>query len=206
MKAIYGCVKSALLWYNLFSSTSQELGFALNPYDPCISNRIINGKQCTIAWYVDDTKIYVDPEVVMSVVSTIEQRFDKMTVTQGKEHTFLGMNIKYTERGTALISMRDYLLEAIDESELDIVHTAATPAKRTLFEVNPHATPLDSNRFDSFRSAVMKLLYVAIRAQMDLLAAISILSTRISRAPSRTKGSSNVSWNTLRESPSWSTN
>ena len=62
------------------------------------------GKQCTIAWYVDDTKIsHVDPEVVTSVMSAIEQRFDKMKVTRGKEHTFLGMNIKYTDRGTAII-------------------------------------------------------------------------------------------------------
>jgi hypothetical protein len=189
VKAIYGCVKSALLWYNLFSSTLEEMGFVLNPYDPCIANRTINGKQCTIAWYVDDTKIsHVDPEVVTSVISAIEQRFDKMKVTRGREHTFLGMNIKYTDRGTAIISMKDYLMEAIDESGLEIVHTAATPARRTLFEVNPRATPLKPDRFDTFRSVVMKLLYVALRARMDLLLAISFLSTRISKSTVEDEG------------------
>jgi hypothetical protein len=29
LKALYGCVKSALLWYELFSSTLQEMGFTL---------------------------------------------------------------------------------------------------------------------------------------------------------------------------------
>ena len=34
-KALYGCVKSVLLWYCLFRDMLQELGFTLNPYDPC---------------------------------------------------------------------------------------------------------------------------------------------------------------------------
>ena len=97
VKAIYGCVKSALIWYNLFTSTLQEMGFALNPYDPCIAIRTINGRQCTIAWYIDDTKIsHVDPAVVTSIISAIGQRFNK--IMRGKEHTFLGMNIKDTEQ------------------------------------------------------------------------------------------------------------
>ena len=33
LRALYGCVKSALLWYELFSSTLVDLGFVLNPYD-----------------------------------------------------------------------------------------------------------------------------------------------------------------------------
>jgi len=46
---------------------------------------MINGKQCTIAWYVDDNKIsHVEPDVVTEIVAKIEKRFGKMTVTQGK--------------------------------------------------------------------------------------------------------------------------
>ena len=63
-KALYGCVKSALLWYRLFCDTLRDLGFALNPYDPCIANAMIKGSQCTIVWYVDDNKIsHKDPVV-----------------------------------------------------------------------------------------------------------------------------------------------
>jgi hypothetical protein len=49
-KGIYGCVKSAMLWYNLFSSSLQEMGFIINPYDKCVANCEVNGKQCTIVW------------------------------------------------------------------------------------------------------------------------------------------------------------
>ena len=89
VKAIYGCVKSALLWYDLFHNTLKGMGFTLNPYDSSIANSKINGKHCTITWYVDDNKIsHVDPAVVSSIIEKIEERFDKMTVTRGVEHVF----------------------------------------------------------------------------------------------------------------------
>ena len=78
---------------------------------------MIEGKQCTIASYVDDNKIsHVDPKVVSMIIDKLEERFGKMTVTRGKEHVFLGMNsIRYTEERTAVISMKSYLEEAIEE-------------------------------------------------------------------------------------------
>jgi hypothetical protein len=58
----------------------------------------IEGKQCTIAWYVDDTKIsHVNPNVVSIIIGKIEAVFDRMTVTRGKEHTFLGMHVRFLE-------------------------------------------------------------------------------------------------------------
>ena len=57
LRALYGCLESALLWYDLYSSTLKSHGFELNPYDSCVANKIINRKQCTILFYVDDTKL-----------------------------------------------------------------------------------------------------------------------------------------------------
>ena len=42
-KALYGCVQSALLWYELYSETLESMGFVLNPYDFCVANATING-------------------------------------------------------------------------------------------------------------------------------------------------------------------
>ena len=50
LKALYGCVKSALLWYDLFTNSLKGMGFTLNPYDPCVANCMIDGKQCTVVW------------------------------------------------------------------------------------------------------------------------------------------------------------
>ena len=57
LRALYGCIQSALLWYNLYSKTLVEEGFVINPYDRCVANKVINGNQCTIAFYVDDNKV-----------------------------------------------------------------------------------------------------------------------------------------------------
>jgi hypothetical protein len=61
------------------------MGFELNPYHACVANKTTNGKQCTKAWYVDDTKIsHVDDNVVPHVIEKIEDRFGEITVTSGK--------------------------------------------------------------------------------------------------------------------------
>jgi len=44
LKALYGCIQSALLWYKLFSSMLQGMGFSLNPYNPYVANKNIDGK------------------------------------------------------------------------------------------------------------------------------------------------------------------
>ena len=54
LRSIHGIIQAALLWYELYSNKLQEMGFVLNPCDSCVANKIINGKQCTIAWHVDD--------------------------------------------------------------------------------------------------------------------------------------------------------
>ena len=52
-KALYGCVESAKLWYDLLSSTLSSDGYAPNPMDSCIFNKTVKGKQCTVVVYVD---------------------------------------------------------------------------------------------------------------------------------------------------------
>ena len=39
-------------------------GFELNPYDPCVANKMVNGEQLTVCWQVDDlTSSHIDPKV-----------------------------------------------------------------------------------------------------------------------------------------------
>jgi hypothetical protein len=181
-KALYGCVKSALLWYKLLQGTLKTMGFTINPYDPCVAHCMIDGSQCTIAWYVDDTKIsHVNPDVVTRVIETLEGNFGKMTVTRGREHVFLGMNIRYNDNQTATITMKQYLEEALAECHMNITYEAATPAKRNLFEVDEESVPLSLQEAEVFHSISAKLLYVAIRARMDILLPVGFLGTRVSK-------------------------
>ena len=56
-KALYGMLKSALLFYQKLRSNFEEMQFKINPYDPCMANKVINGSQMMITWHVDDLKI-----------------------------------------------------------------------------------------------------------------------------------------------------
>ena len=78
-KAIYGCVVSGVLWYELFSQTLEKQGFIINPYDFCVAKATFDGSQCTIGWFVDDTKIsHKNPAVVTKIVDLLQSTFGKM--------------------------------------------------------------------------------------------------------------------------------
>ena len=112
--ALYGIMQAALLWYETYSVCLKKNGFKLNPYDPCIANKIINGKQCTICWHVDDNKIsHEDPKVVDEVINMIKNEFHDVTVKRGNKHAFIGMDVKMNEDGTVTLSMKDYIEESI---------------------------------------------------------------------------------------------
>lgn len=175
LKVLYGCVRSALLWYELFSGTSQQLGFCLNPYDPCVANKIINGTQATIAWHVD-----VDPEVVSDIIEKIEEKFGNMTVMRGKRHVFLGMDIVFNDGGTVSIGMQQYVNEAIAEYGEDVSKPVPTPAKKDLFEVDEAAILLDKAKSEVYHKVVAKLLYVSQRGRPDIQVAIAFMCTRVS--------------------------
>ena len=114
----------------------------------------IDGKQCTICWYVDDMKIsHVDPQVVSDVIGKIEGEFGKMTVTRGKKHRFVGMDIEFKEDKTVWITMIDYITECFEAFGEPIVKGANTPAKHNLFEVGDDIK-LSEEKMDVLHSIV----------------------------------------------------
>jgi len=164
LKALYGCVQSALLWYELFSNTLQKMSFTLNPYDPCIANKLINGKHCTVAWYANDNKIsHIDASIVMQIVEAIEKHFGKMMVVCGNKHGFLGMDIDFLGNGTVKIGMKSYIEDAIVAFGEDVSKEVMTPAQRDIFDVDSSSVRLLQDKSDLFHTVVAKLLYISKR-------------------------------------------
>ena len=56
-KALYVMLKAALLFYKRLIFDLEEMGFVINPHDPCVANMMVNGEQITVCWHVDDLKI-----------------------------------------------------------------------------------------------------------------------------------------------------
>jgi hypothetical protein len=123
----------------------------------------------------------VAPNVVSSVIKKLESVFGKMTVTRGREHTFLSMHGCFTDN-RAIITIKSCLAESIQESGLDIVHEASTPARKNLFEVDPESPPLDKKRAKVSHSVLAELLYVATRACLDILLSVGSLCLRVSKS------------------------
>ena len=74
LKAVYGMIEIALLWYDFFSTTLSDLGFKLNPYEQFIANKLIYEHQCTIGWFVDDNKVsHMDDNVNSMIADNIEE-------------------------------------------------------------------------------------------------------------------------------------
>ena len=78
-------------------------GFIINPYDWCVANKMIDGKQCTILWHVDDLKIsHVNAKTTTEIIKLINEKFGKeapLTITRGKVNDYLGMTLDYTKKG-----------------------------------------------------------------------------------------------------------
>ena len=65
IKALYGIIEAPLLWYQHLKLDLVKDRFIVNPYNLCVANKTINGKQLTVTWHVDDPKIsHVDEQVV----------------------------------------------------------------------------------------------------------------------------------------------
>ena len=61
---------------------------------------------------------------------------EKTTISRGKVHEYLGMDIDWlTKPGVMIVSMIKYLQKVIDEFPEDIKSTRASPAGDHLFEV-----------------------------------------------------------------------
>jgi len=123
----------------------------------------------------------VDDTVVTDIIEKIEAKFGKMTVTRGKHHVFLGMDITLKDDdGTVTILMKEYLKEAIADSGMDASKVAPTPTKKDLFTVDNGSEQLNKQQGEFFHSIVAKLLYVSKRARTDAQLAIALLCTRVS--------------------------
>ncbi len=46
-----------MLYYKKFVKSLTKKGFKLNSYNECVANKVVNGKQLTICFHVDDCKI-----------------------------------------------------------------------------------------------------------------------------------------------------
>jgi hypothetical protein len=184
LKAIYGMLEAAFLWYKTFRKDLEDIGFIFNPYDPWVANKKVQGSQQTILFHVDDLK---SSHKMKSVNDRFEKWLNskygnhrKVTATRGKVHDYLGMELDYRKRGKLKISMTKYVENMLNDFPVQLgkKDVAKTPAANSLFNLGTGAK-LDTKRSEIFHTFVAKGLFLCKRARPDIQQAILVLCTRV---------------------------
>ncbi len=120
-------------------------GFEINPYDPCVANKMVNGSQTTIRWHVDDLMIsHLKQEDIMQVVQQIKDIYgENLKENVGTVHDYLGMTFDYSYGKEVGINMWDFLKKVIEEFPEEITGVCATPANDYLFKVREKWTNVE---------------------------------------------------------------
>jgi hypothetical protein len=202
LNAVYGMMVASLLYYKKFTKSLAIDGFERNPYNPCVWNKLIDGKQCTICFHVDDCKIssHTSKKVIYDIIDWLRRDYESifedgsgaMTVHHGKVHKYLGMMLEFNTKRQVKILMVDYVKEVVAAWDNTPKHnndgftevkskrarkSRSSAAPEDLFKVNKDATKLNSDMAMAFHNIVAKTLYVVKRARPDASVAIAFLTT-----------------------------
>ena len=182
-KALYGLLRSALLFYKKLVGDLEGNWFMLNSYHPCVANKMINGAQMTVCWHVDDLKVsHVDPLEVTRFGEWLSNTYG-IAVTEhcGKVHDYLGMILDFTMKGCVIINMAKYIKTILTDFPEEITGTKTTPAADHLFQVRDEseARMLPAEQATAFHHAVAQLLFLIARARRDIQPVTAFLTKRV---------------------------
>jgi hypothetical protein len=183
LKALYGTLRSALLFWKLLSSKLVLWVFKINSYDWCVSNKMIDGKQCTVLWNVNNLKIsHISEDVNTDIIKIINDEFGKeapMTITRGKLHDYLGVTLDYSKKGRVKIKMLDYVDKMLADLPDEMDGESPSPAANNLLTVNNDQIKVNEKKAQFFHTYVAKTLFLCKQARPDLQTVVVFLSTRV---------------------------
>ena len=60
---------------------SIKKGYKINPFERCVANNLVKGKQCKIAWHVDNKKaLHVNPKVIDELLGDLKKKIGDLGV------------------------------------------------------------------------------------------------------------------------------
>ena len=144
------------------------MGFIINPYDPCVAKKLINGSQLTATWHVDNLKVfYKDAKVVTSFILDFQKMYgdDGLTVKRGKIHSYLRIDFDYSTDGQLKVSMIKYAGQILDDFPKMITSTHSSPAVEQLFKIREESERklLPEEQARHFHHPVTQLLLLSMR-------------------------------------------
>ena len=100
------------MFYKKFRASIECEGFEVNPYDPCVTNKMVHGHQMMILWHVNDVKLsHVDLKVNDSFINWLKREYSQISnvkSSRGKKHDYFGMTLDYSVEGEVKVDMINY--------------------------------------------------------------------------------------------------
>jgi hypothetical protein len=184
-KAIYGLLKSALLFYKRFVDdlTKYSSPFTINPYNPCIANATVAGYQMTITWHVNDLKIlHIDPFQVTKFCQYLASIYGNgLVVHHSKIHEYLSTDLNFALDGVVQVSMITYTSKVILDFPKSITTSCTSLAGDHLFTIRDATKVkfLPEEQAQAFHHTVSQLLFLCKHTQCNIQTAVSFLTTCI---------------------------
>jgi len=102
-----------------------------------------------------------------------------MSMTRGKVHEYLGMDLDYTSDKCVNISMIKYIDKVIKDFPEKITTKSATLASDHLFDIlgDDPGKLLPEEQAQDFHYTVVQLLFLCMQARPNLKTAVSFLTT-----------------------------
>ena len=118
LKALYGMLQSALLFYRKLCQDLEGVRFTVNPYDLSVANKMVDGAQLMVVWHVDNMKIsHVKKKCVNEMIewskSMYEDKVGKVKQSRRKVHDYLGMEMDFSQAGEVQIKMIKYVKDMV---------------------------------------------------------------------------------------------
>ena len=148
---------------------------------------MVNGKQLTVTWHVDDLKAsHADDKVLEEFIQWVRDMYEDPEIGKvkggiSKHHDYLAMNLDYSTPGVVKIRMTDYVEKMLSgfEYQDEIKGTAATPAAEHLFDISDDEPLLEQAKAEVFHTYVAKALFLCKRARPDIQLAVAFLCTQV---------------------------
>lgn len=118
LNTVYGTMVAALLYCKKFVKNLTKKGYKINPYDGCMANKMIKGKQITICFHVNDCNIsHESSAVIDDTIAWLRVEYKRifgdgsgqMKVHRGKTQKYLGMTLDFSHKGQCRVTMHDYI-------------------------------------------------------------------------------------------------
>jgi hypothetical protein len=130
-------MENVLLFYRKLVANLCNMGYKINPYNPCVVNKTVNGTQMTVRWHVDDLMIrHTNQDDIMAFVKKIKDiHGENLAEKVGTIHNYLGMMFDYSFNNKVRINMSQYISNVIKEFPQEISRMCTTPAADHLFKI-----------------------------------------------------------------------